>query len=299
MIRLHLGAHKTASTHLQKALASATGGARSVCYLGPSEMRSPDIAAEALAAHGPSDPLGAEAAAAIRTRMTGAGHVLISEENILGTAHAPAMLREARFYPRAATRVANIVAGIARDGHSVTPVQLYLAVRDPAGFLVSAYCQRLYAGQVLSFEAFLGGLAPDALNWSDLVERLLTVPGVAGCVIWRYEDYASLLPRIGQALLPAECVARYRPGRNVVHPGLSAAAHAWVMAQADAGKPHAGLAREARNRWPKTANAQPFAPFGQDALRASATSYRADIAAIAELPGVTWLRPGDAPVAEA
>ena len=191
VIDLHLGAHKTASTHLQKCLRVALDGAQNACFLGPSEMRTAPFGFEALAARGPGDPAGAEAAAALRRRIAGVPCVVISEENVLGTAHAPKMLREARFYPRADARLAHLVAGL-----GAARVRLHLAVRDPAGFLVSAYCQRLYAGQVLPFAAFLGGLSPDRLRWSEMLGRLLAVPGVAGVTLWRYEDYPGVLGEI-------------------------------------------------------------------------------------------------------
>jgi hypothetical protein len=289
MIELHLGAHKTASTHLQKALRGASAGARDICFLGPTEMRAPEIGLEALLARGTADPLGAEAAAALRGRIGGAAHVLLSEENILGTAHSPKMLREGRFYPGSEVRVARLIAGIGGG-----PVRLHLAVRDPAGFLVSAYCQRLYAGHVLSFATFLDGLAPQAMRWSDLLERLLCVDGVDQCVLWQYEEYQAVMPQIVAGLLPAPLAATVRAEPGVVHPGLSHAAHAWVIAQAAAGRSPERLAREARVLWPKVPGVAAFAPLNPATLDASSSAYAADVTTMAAMPRVTLLNPPDA-----
>lgn len=291
MIHLHLGAHKTASTHLQKALAAACAGADGVCFLGPETLRAPGCLIEPLLAFGRDHPDGAQAAACLHERIADADHVLLSEENILGTAHSRQMLREKRFYPGAELRLERLVAALPRG-----PVTLHMAVRDPAGYLVSAYCQRLYSGHVLPFATFVAGVSLQDMLWSEVVRRLMSVAGVDRCVLWRYEDYQEILPQIAGALLPTRLSPRFLPEPGLVHPGLTVQAHDWLMAQHAAGRSPDGLAKEARARWPKTPGAMPFAPFDSARLARSARAYAADIAAVAILDRVTLLRP---PVAKA
>jgi hypothetical protein len=73
---------------------------------------------------------------------------------------------------------------------------------------------------------------------------------------------------------------------EVVHPGLSHAAHAWVMAEAASGAAPEGLARTARARWPKLPGVAAFAPFDAGVLAQSAAAYAADLDRMAALPGV-------------
>jgi len=282
MIRLHLGAHKTASTHLQQTLRPhrARLARAGLVWLDPRDLRAAPLDPSAAAETGA--PGGAAA-------LVGAAGVeaLLSEENLLGSAHERGMWLARRLYPRAGARLANLLAATGWHG-----VGLFMAVRDPAAFLVSAYAQRLYAGQVTDFATFLDGLDPVLLRWSDLAARLVAVPGVAGLTVWRHEDYPAILSRLLPRMLPDDLGAGIRPLPQVVHPGLSAAAHAEVLARIAAGQPGAGLARALRTRYPKSDAWPGYQPFDATARAASATAYCDDLARLARLDGVTLLTPG-------
>ena len=171
-------------------------------------------------------------------------------------------------------------------------VGLYLGVRDPAGFLASAYTQWLMSGRTGDFAAYLDGADPAGLAWSELATRLLAVPGVAGLTVWRYEDYPAVLPRVLARMLPEGLDAGIRPLPQVVHPGLSAAAHAAVMAELAAGASPEGLARRLRAAYPKSDGQPGYQPFDAATRAASATAYAADLARLARLPGATVLGAG-------
>ncbi|MFN3954081.1 MAG: hypothetical protein ACK4LQ_06460 [Pararhodobacter sp.] len=290
-IIVHIGAHKTASTHLQLALerGRAALGARGVAVFGPDQLRRRGLGLpEYLSA-----PAGSAEAHGARIRAAlgaGAERLVVSDENILGNAHNVELIRTGRFYPRAASRLQALLALLPAG-----EVTLALAIRDPARFLTSAYAQRLMSGKLEPFADYIGALQPATLRWSDLVGRLRGVVPGAGWHIWRYEDYPAVAPRVLDVLLGGHA-ALARPGPGIAHPGLSARAHAALMAEAAA---LAGLGEaairarvaELRRAFPKAPDAPGMALFDADALRRSAAAYGEDTLALAALPGVCVLEP--------
>lgn len=283
MLTLHLGAHKTATTHLQRLLTTnreviAAAGLTCLC---PPDLRGGALRMGYVASGaGPAEASGAP----LRARLAGAGDVLISEENILGTAHDPSIPRLHLFYPDAAVRLGRVLAAAGR-----IPARLLMAVRDPAGFLTSAYSQRLLSGEIEPFEAYLQGCDPARLRWSDLVSRLCAVAGVSACVIWRFEDWPDIAPVVLREMLPDPLASRLRLATKPSHPGLSRRAHAWVMEQRARGAAHSDIAHEARRRFPKSDSEPAFRPFSVAQRDRSAEAYAADLARIAAMPGVTLL----------
>lgn len=285
MLTLHVGAHKTATTHLQQTLQANAGviARAGVTCLCPPDLRGGTLRLGFIASGGGAPE---DARAALGGRLTGAKEVLISEENILGTAHDPEIPRQGRFYPQAEARLARVI-----DACAITPVRLMLGVRDPAGFLVSAYGQRLLAGRIAPFGAYLRGCEPAALRWSELVGRLCAVAGVSGCTVWRYEDWPAVAPDVLAAMLPESLAAAIEVAPAVSNPGLSQRAQRWVLRRHSRGETDAQTARVARMKFPKSETEPAFQPLREDTRTRSAAAYARDLAALTELPGVSFIAP--------
>lgn len=287
-IILHIGAHKTASTHLQMAMARARDAlqGQGVVYFGPDELRRRGLGVPEYLSAATDDP---DHAGRIRAALAVPGsRLVLSDENLLGNAHNAEMIRTARLYDRAGARLERL-APLLPPGQ----VALALGIRNPAGFLTSAYAQRLMSGRMQSYADYTQGLDPARLRWVDLIERLQAALPGAACHVWRYEDYPANAPRVLQTLLGAAAQAA-RPGPGVAHPGLSAQAHATLMAEAPA---LAGRGEEAikarvkalRAAWPKGAQHPGFQPHDAATLQRADTAYAGDCARIATMPGVRAL----------
>ena len=220
-IRIHLGAHKTATTELQRALRSVRDalGSDGLGYLGPRALRS-EVSPLFHAIH-KGEP---DAWESCRRRFAGwlSRHEdhLISEENILGTTFRGAMFgKDNRIYPAASEALSQLIVLLGGG-----PVELFLSVRDPAQFVTSAYGQQLKTGTGIDIESYTGGVSVADLSWTDLVQRLLSVPGVARLICWRYEDYAALRPVILERMLGAERAAIV-PAASWRNAGISDAAY--------------------------------------------------------------------------
>lgn len=282
-VALHLGAHKTASTHLQHSLracraAFAGAGLR---YLDPADLRADGFRLGLIAQGGTRSESAARrfAEAAAREKR-----LLLSEENILGSALSAQPAGRGRLYPDAAQRLAR-VTGLLGGRRA----QVFLAVRDPAGFLVSSYGQRLISGVVEPFERYLGARDPSALRWADLVGRLAGVPGVHEITIWRYEDWPKIAPAVFARMLPGELAQKVQLTGGVVHPGLSARAHEWIMAELSQGRASAETPREARARFPKRPGEAGIMPFDEEVRARIARAYADDLSALRAMTGVTLL----------
>ncbi|SEI05849.1 hypothetical protein [Paracoccus alkenifer] len=290
-LTIHLGAHKTASTHLQQSLQALAPAmlAAGIHYSGPPQWR------DGMARLGPL--LGAgivpgRQRGRLRWRLDRIAEtwpeVVISEENILGSLRREGLMGPGNLvYPDAVPRLRRLL-GMLRH----RPATICLAVREPSAFLTSAFSMQLQAGVELDFRAYLAGFDPLALSWEGLARRLLGVRGVARLVVWRYEDYAALRPRILAQFLPQALVARAGdPGASVV--GLSQPAWRHLLAQgiAQPGPAAAQLAQEAKALFPREPGHPALALFDADTVARSAAAYRQDLARLAALPGVALLAP--------
>jgi hypothetical protein len=336
-IILHIGAHKTATTHLQIGLGRARDAlaGQGIAVFAPQQLRGAamDLAlalegdtdlvsrvTQGLAAaaglpvppapadgqpRGASDQSPAPKTPAIQPPATAqleiaphidapavpARRLVLSEENILGTSHDPELMWTGRFYPRAGVILPRLLR-LLPPGR----VQVALAVRDPATFLVSAWSQRLLSGQPTTFERFLDALDPALLRWSDLVWRIgQALPGVP-MTVWPYEAWPGVAPAVLEVLLGPDAPA-VALDEWPAHPGLSAPAVAAVLAQAEqlSALPRAQAAariKALRDACPKADGHPPAAPLDARALARSAEAYAADLRRIAAMPQVRLLSQG-------
>lgn len=290
-LTIHVGAHKTASTHLQQTLRGLIPGmlAAGIHYSDVQHWRG-GVTRLAVALGE-----GAEAArlrGRLRRRLDVTcatwPEVVISEENILGSLRRDGLMGgDQRVYPQARARVARL-AGMLRH----RPATICLAVREPCALLTSAFAMQVTGGHELLLADYLGDFDPARLSWSDLAQRLLSVRGVARLVAWRYEDYAALRPRILSAMLPQALVDRASdPPAAIV--GLSQPAYQAVLDQAldRPGADVAQLAREAKARFPREAGAPRLDLFDPGTAARARAAYAADLAQLAQLPRATLLGP--------
>lgn len=281
-IVLHLGAHKTASTHLQQALKRARPFAGARVFV-PDDLRKDGLRLQDWLHRGVED---AGHEAALRSAFAVAGRLVISEENILGQSPGAVHRAAGPLYPRSAERLEKLVR-VLPEG----PVTLALALREGAGFLASCYSQALMAGRVAPYAALFGALDPAAPGWEGLVAGLAAALPAARLVIWDHADWPAVAPAVAQALLGPGARLALPTGR--AHPGLTAPAVAALLAAAPPQEAEArDLARDLRAKFPREAGHPPFQPHDPATRARAAAAHAALMARLGAWPGVTWLRPG-------
>ncbi|MDF3605868.1 hypothetical protein PE067_06715, partial [Paracoccus sp. DMF-8] len=131
-VTVHLGAHKTATTHLQESLRLAASVLRDsgVYYVGPGELRGELLPVTP----GINDSGRLPQRQRARRRLVTAGEVypeiLISDENIIGGTKRHRLFGKAgRIYPDAGLRLARLMSILRNQ-----PVTAALSVRDPVAF---------------------------------------------------------------------------------------------------------------------------------------------------------------------
>lgn len=286
-IAFHIGAHKTATSHLQRCLSKASEGlaAEGVRYYGPQYFRQRRHAIHGLfglrtganskvARRSPADQLAV---------MRKDGHRLVlSEENFIGPLNDPQGQPVATRYGMAGPHLTSLAQAIDHD------LDIFVSVRRPTAYLNSAYCQMLLGGLVLPFETYKARNPLGSIDWSGVIGQVRAAKGVGRLVVWRYEDYVPLFPKVVADLVGPKHAPHVPWVKRHVNAGLSADAVAQVLAQAteqDAGQ----LGFAARGALPVSADRPAFDGFSSDEHAAGDAVYAAQLAAIAAMDGVTLL----------
>ncbi len=287
-LAFHIGAHKTATTHLQWSFRNAADklALQGVRYYGPQDFRLPGRSIFAL--------FGLKERNLGQTRRTptaqfelmrkDAHRVLFSEENYIGVLNSPRRYPVTVRYPFAAEHLSKLAAAIGQ------PIDVFLSIRRPTAFLNSAFCQQLMGGRIVPFARYATINPLQSVDWFNLVRRLRAAEGVNMLTVWCYEDYRAVFPRVCAAMIGADAARLVRPLRQRLHEGLSAPAVA-EMLQRDPQDRTEKLGFKMRKLMPVGAEYPAFDGFDAATHAAGDAAYARQMAGIAALPGVTLLRP--------
>ena len=282
--RIHVGAHKTATTHLQETLTSVRTdlAARGVDYIPNPLLRKRRFARTLwerrpiarLPFVGPAHMRDAIETVVAPLRL-GPDVVVLSEENVLGI---PEQIFATPFYPQASQSLARLASLAGR-----AEVQLFLSIRSYDTMLPSAYAEHLKhsAAPVGGFEAVRARLIAEPPSWHDLIARIhAAAPGIA-LRIWRQEDYRAN----DAAIMAALCGCPLPPLPEISDPSWTRSPSATAIAAAEAlpdGLSHAERNERVRAIYgasePGSDRFRPFSAAERQRLRGD---YEADLDRIA------------------
>ena len=288
-LALHIGAHKTATTHMQKTLQVNRKLLRDagIVYYGPNYLRKPYQSPRHLFAVDDRyiDKRNWTGREKLEEMARGNARVVVSEENFIGALHRGSRTLDIPLYPKAVGYLSQLVENIAPH-----KLQIFLGVRDPAQFIMSAYSQKLFSGRPMSWQAYNRTVAPQDIDWSHLVRRITAIDGISKVFVWRYEDYHDVLRLIWRRMLRWKLGPMIDPFQAPLHQGLSVKAVEIALEWFEkTGDPKS--AEQARETYPVSAEYPKFAPYDADALAASSAIYARDIDRIKAIKGVTVLEP--------
>ena len=270
-LRIHLGAHKTATTHLQKALHKHRAALRAADndFVRPVELR---------AALNPGERRlrlpwreRARSEAALAGLRTGAGTLAISEENLAGLIRD---LFDATPYRNLAARLGPLarLAGAA-------PPALFLAARSFDRLWPSAHAEALRhhphdPGRIDRLRRIARSAPP---SWIDVVDRLARACPQATIRVWRYEDHAAHWRSIAAAFVGADT----GPIAGVTRPkgSMSPSAEGVRLAEAVTGPDRRAAVLAIFAAHPAAAG-EPYAPFDAAETAALRARYEADLAGL-------------------
>lgn len=280
-ITLHIGAHKTATTHLQNSLAAAAQdlAATGVMFYGPRDFRwgKPTLQERFDIGNRPQDARPLSNPDALVDLVQGGHRVVLSEENFSGTLLNGFGKMRRPLYPDLPRRLSLLAARAA-------PLDVVLGIRNPAHILNSAYSQLVLADRPIPLKTYLQKNPFERVDWVSLCSRILEVQGVRSLTVWRHEDYGALFPRICRRMTgPGAPAVRPIPGR--MHQGLSAAAVAAIT-----GKEPLPL-KDALARFPAGEGHPPFDAYAPEDHALSKEYYDTQIAELDAMPRLTRLKP--------
>lgn len=215
----------------------------------------------------------------------GANRLVFSEENFAGVLRGPEGRVSFPLYATAAERIEEFVAKVAPVN-----VELFLAIRNPAAFMASAYSQTLFGGAYIGPRTFRARNDWRAVDWAEYVARLRSVPRVGDIYVWRQEDYDPTLRLIMRRMLRWGTGGRIEPVKGRVHQGLSSAAVRQTLAWAQEGRTEK-LAGTARSMFPINDTNKAFKLYAASTLAEADKIYDAQVAQIEAMKGVKLLHP--------
>jgi len=292
---LHIGAHKTASTHLQKTLSLNRDilAQQGCVYFGPDRLRRdlkiPGLHRRPNAIRHRIKPL----LDAIQAEQAMGRRLLLSDENIMGGGPKPPALAQGEvLYPKLQNQMTVLL-----DALELRDVTVCLALRNPLDLLVSAWGHQFRRGNLEGFEQFCEDVAPLALRWSDVVLRLRSCSGVKRVLIWRHEDYSSLLNPLVGALsgcrpdTALKTLAQERGSAFLIGPSARAIELVPKLVADEPGLDAKLALRRAMRQFPKSLDHPAPQPFPADHVAQAKAQYQADWDRLAATAGVACLTP--------
>ncbi len=286
-IVLHIGAHKTATTHLQRSILAARAplAELGVQVYGPPQLRGDHPTLLRLFdLPGSNDGLG-DPEAVFADMLRGGRRLVLSEENVIGSLLNRYGKMPEPIYPDASLRIADLASKVAPQG-----IDVCLGIRQPTHFLSSAYGQHLMSGGTLPLKDFLWKNPPRIVDWAHLVTRVRETVGVRSLTVWKFEDYPAVFDQITETMLGIDGAALVRPLDRIVHQGISQEAAAQIEKLHAEGK-RSDFRNSTRAAYPVGPESPSFTAFGAIEHAASRVGYKLQLRKIAAMDGVHLIQP--------
>jgi hypothetical protein len=226
-VRLHLGAHKTATTHLQHVLLrnrEVLAKAR-IHYIELYRLReilTAQISRLLSSAQGSGHPTDVGAIrAAIKEELATVGKkhegcfntLVVSDENIIGG--LVFLARSGKLYENRLNRL-KLVKRIFEE----CPIAVTFAIRNYNDFYPSAYAQLVKQGWTVSYSNFLQRLNFERNSWRAIFSDLSSVFGHDHIRLFKYEDYPGNIAHVLERIV-GESLELQFDAAKIVYPSLN------------------------------------------------------------------------------
>jgi hypothetical protein len=290
MIYLHVGLHKTATTYIQSLLAANQGKMAAVgrAYWILWQIRGvlQDLQAERYWTEAGIQELRTRASSPLfrlRGMVEAASDCIISDENIVGLS---TQAMSGQLYPDATKRLRRV--------RSVLPdkeIEVWLCLRSYDQFLPSIYCETLRAGHFVPWQDFAERYStlPDR-RWPALVDAVRASLPNSRVVIWAYEEFRSLLPKVASRLsgLPYEDLHKLSSDERASPSSEAIEKHCAVAASKTPNQRMLSVAMH-EELYPLRDFPKKFYPWVPHVAEAMKHAYRDDLTEIRKRPYVEFL----------
>jgi len=277
---MHIGAHKTATSYMQKKLALNVEllNRRNIHY-DPLDIFRKEFTPLL------NENVTRESEWIRELRGTArAMNILVSEENIMGVPGD--LVREGQYYIRARARLVRACQLLGND----TP-EIYLALREYSGFTVSMYSEYIRHREFLKFDDYLKIYDASGFTWVRVIEDIFAaVPG-AKVSVWDFSNFRKIEKDVFQAMLGFDPDIFHNPEGPVRESFSEVAVRAFealsgALSHAEMKKLINPIARNL----PKGELYPAFDPHLPETKERMRAQFKADLAMIAErFPQVTFI----------
>ena len=287
-INLYLGAHKTATTHLQGILLANRERlqAKSIGLSAPQDVRKEWLPKFFKYCNAPGERK-THLGKYLRDLRPDARTWILTEENIIGVSNDLAV--KSGIYPFAAQRLKALVELFGDDN-----VTLFFSIRSYGSFYRSAYSEVVRNRGYIPFDEFYdeGRFADN--SWVDFVQRVQEVFPQDRITLWRFEDFRGLVPRLLQAMTGLDSVQELidaykaettRPSLSQKTMDILADLHPVISRQESL-----ALVERINKAYPVETGNVPYMPFTDAQEAEFRDKYEKDVAEIkSRFPQVTFL----------
>jgi len=286
-VSLHLGAHKTATTHLQRSLSRAHRrlSQHGVALHVAEKLRTQGIIIPPNVQEFATPDQIAKWRVHFAAAAEGFEKLIVSDENLLGAHHRPGLPPNLKMYKTAAARL-----DVLQQVFAGTETRVFLAVRNPTDYLESSFSQSLIHGRWAPVEKFLQSAPVSSILWAPIVRGLAQRLPVT---LWRYEDYSQIFTKIIAEMALPDLADRVKPAGEKHQVGLSIKAAEMILANnvLRAVRSRAEYALAVRDMFPPENDNDKFRFYDHQSRMEAMTSYEHDIEEMKTIPNVTFLRP--------
>ena len=209
-LHLHLGAHKTATTHFQQALAEVSGRASTEYTAVPTEQFREEFTYA-------NRFLSSQHRPKLREYLKNllapeSATVLISEENLIG--ESKDFIGPFAHYEKAGSRL-SAFSSLLPENIEIT---VWLFIRSLDSFLPAMYCEYLRHWPYAPFKQVLGGRYRH--SWVPLIQTIRSTIPHAKINVLNYDSYQELAPQVLSAMT-GQMIGAFPMDTPVVRPRLT------------------------------------------------------------------------------
>jgi hypothetical protein len=277
---LHLGAHKTATTYIQRKFAQNRGVLKrhDLHFYRLEQLRksfTPLV-------YGNKKENTAFIAQMAETAA--AGDVLISEENILGMAGE--LVKKGNFYPDIASRLKLVVENL-----NVEAPDIYLSLREYSAFVVSMYCEYLRHQKFIEFETFMDTFRKSGFNWTQVVRDVRSGSPKSRIFLWDFAKFRESEHEIVSHMIGFDADELNNKDESVRESFSQIAMDAYrALGTVLEGKEHRRMLQVLAINFPRGELYPAYKPLSQEETAGFQKKYAEDLADIAkDVEGVSFL----------
>ncbi|MDH6267265.1 hypothetical protein M2360_002662 [Rhizobium sp. SG_E_25_P2] len=277
---LHLGAHKTATTYIQKKFAQSRGILKrhDVHFYKLEQLRK---SFTPLVYGNKKENV---AFIAQMAEMAASGNVLISEENILGMAGE--LVKKGNFYPDVASRVALVIEKL-----NVEAPVIYICLREYSGFVVSMYCEYLRHQNFIKFETYMDTFRQSGFSWVQVIRDVRASAPKSEIHLWDFAKFRRCEQEILSHMIGFDAALLNSQDESVRESFSNIAMDAYeALAPVLEGKEHRKMLQHLSAAFPRGEQYPAFKPLSDQETEFFQKKYADDLAFISrEMEGVSFI----------